>query len=205
MSHYLSVDFISSCASLISTLFFARASQWGWPAGMVSTSVNAYLYYRIGLYGELGLEALYFLSMFYGWYEWRHGGRQHRALPIRYARPRLKILLVILGSVGIVICTLFLENMTDSKVPLWDGSTTAVSLIGQWLTCQKYMECWMVWFVVDALYLGLYVYKGVPFHALKMAVYLVIALMGYWCWRQLWIEQSSRSLYNKTHGCSISS
>jgi nicotinamide mononucleotide transporter len=179
------LDITGSIFSFLSTLFYVLASVWAWPIGIVATLINGSLYGITGIYGDMSLEVIYFISMFYGWYQWRRGGKQHKALPVTRLTPNLSGILAAIGVGGTVVAYFILKNYTNSHVPALDASTTAFSLIAQWMTCKKILECWMVWFCVDAVYVGLYIYKGIPFHSVLLFVYLGMAIAGYIRWYQL--------------------
>jgi nicotinamide mononucleotide transporter len=63
-----------------------------------------------------------------------------------------------------------------------DGFLTAGSLLGQLLTAKKKIENWHTWIVVDVLYVGLYVYKGLHLTAILYAVFVVLAVLGLRAW-----------------------
>jgi nicotinamide mononucleotide transporter len=46
------------------------------------------------------------------------------------------------------------------------------------------MEQWLVWLVVDAITVGLYLYKGIPLTAGLYTLYCALAVAGYLRWRR---------------------
>ena len=78
-----------------------------------------------------------------------------------------------------------LSRFTDSTVPLTDSFGNSLSIIALWMLARKYVEQWLVWFVVDALFFVLYIHKGVPFHGCLYGFYTVMAIVGYWKWLQM--------------------
>ena len=79
----------------------------------------------------------------------------------------------------------FLGTFTNTDVPRIDGFLTAGSLLGQLLLSYKKAENWLVWIVVDVLYVGLYLYKSLVLTAVLYAVFIVLATIGWLKWRQL--------------------
>jgi len=79
----------------------------------------------------------------------------------------------------------FLVTCTDSRVPLADSFTTALSFVGIWALARKYLEQWLIWIVVDVVTCCLYFYKDIPFKASLYALYVVIAIFGYRKWRRM--------------------
>lgn len=84
-----------------------------------------------------------------------------------------------------------LINFTNSNVPYWDAFTTALSIVAMWMLARKYAQQWLAWFIVDAVCVGLYFYKGIYFYSLLYAIYTVIALFGYRKWLRLMRTQSA--------------
>ena len=66
-----------------------------------------------------------------------------------------------------------------------DGFLTAGSLLGQLLLSRKKLENWYVWILVDVLYVGLYLYKGLMLTALLYAIFVVMAIAGARAWSAL--------------------
>ena len=87
---------------------------------------------------------------------------------------------------------LFLATCTDSRVPVADSFTTALSIVGIWALARKYLEQWFIWIVVDIVTSVLYFYKDIPFKASLYALYVVIAIFGYRKWRRMMTEPSER-------------
>lgn len=192
--HYRAADISGSVFSLLSTLLTVRASIWAWPMGIIAVSIDFYLYFTAGLYADMTKEAIYFVSMFYGWYEWLRGGQNHTPLPITRMTADLFKKLFAVVVVAIALAAWILIRFTNSQVPLWDASTTVISLTAQWLTCRKILESWILWFGVDALYFGLYFYKDLPWHGFLYLFYLGCAVVGYWQWQKMMRQERADSL-----------
>ena len=86
---------------------------------------------------------------------------------------------------------LFLTTCTDSRVPIADSFTTALSFVGIWALARKYIEQWFIWIVVDIVTCGLYFYKDIPFKASLYGLYVVIAIMGYFKWKGMMNTQKT--------------
>jgi nicotinamide mononucleotide transporter len=78
-----------------------------------------------------------------------------------------------------------LVTFTNSTVPLADSFTTALSIVGIWALAHKYLEQWFIWIAVDVVTSMLYFYKDIPFKATLYALYVVIAIAGYFKWRKM--------------------
>ena len=193
MDWTLTLDIVGTVIGLVYLWLEYRASIWLWLAGVIMPIVNAWLYYSRGLYADFGMESYYVLAAIYGYLMWRRGKRHDTgerassdiADDIRHASARaiMGILAAIMVAWGALYW--FLSTCTDSTVPILDSLTTAVSIVAMWALAQKYVEQWLLWFVVDLVCTGLYVYKGIPFHGVLYGFYTVMAIIGYRKWHHM--------------------
>lgn len=77
-----------------------------------------------------------------------------------------------------------LSHYTDSQVPYWDGLTTALSIVATWMLAKKKIEHWLLWVFVDAISIGLFIYKDLYPTTLLFLVYTILAVYGYWEWKR---------------------
>ncbi len=182
-AHWL--DIVTTVLGLAYILLEYRASVWMWLAGFLMQALGIVLYYQKGLYADCGMEFYYLAMTVYGYWKWIHGTASKKALPIthfptRLVLPWLAVIAVVWGTIYWLLVT-----FTNSNVPLADSFTTALSIVGIWALAHKYLEQWFIWIAVDVVTCVLYFYKDIPFKASLYALYVVIAIMGYFKWRQI--------------------
>ena len=133
----------------------------------------------------MGLQVVYFVLSLYGWYEWLYGGKGHTALHVsrtparsvaRARRDRRRRSGRLLGR----LTSHFPASRCRTSTP---RSTTA-SLIAQWMMTRKLLENWALWIVLDVVYVGMFIFKGLYLTAANYAVYLALAVMGYVAWKR---------------------
>lgn len=163
-----------------------RADIRLWIVGLVMPVVHGVLYYRSGLYADCAMNVYYVLAGLYGLAVWRRAPKrpQGDAAIGRTPGPvalRLAAAYVVLHAA----IYLLLVRLTNSSVPFWDSLTTALSIVAMWMLARKYVEQWLVWLAVDAVTVGLYLYKEIPLTAALYLLYAVLAFAGYrrWCRR----------------------
>ena len=49
---------------------------------------------------------------------------------------------------------------------------------------RKLLENWLLWTIVDVVYVGMFIYKDLYLTAFNYGVYLVLAVAGYTSWRR---------------------
>ena len=148
------------------------------------------VYYQAGLYADFGIHIYYLLASLYGWWSWkRHRPMVKEAdVPITQMPwanyPLLTLVFVVLW----LLIAWILISFTDSTVPWLDSFTTALSVVGMWMLARKYVEQWIPWIAVDVVCCGLYWYKGLFFTAVLYGLYAVIAVSGYFKWKQMMLK-----------------
>ena len=188
--HWL--DIVTTVLGLAYILLEYRASVWMWLVGFMMQALGIVLYYQKGLYADCGMEFYYLAMTVYGYWKWVRGSGSKQSLPIRHFPKRLILpWLILIGAVWALICWLLI-TFTNSNVPVADSFTTALSIVGIWALAHKYLEQWFIWIAVDVVTSILYFYKDIPFKASLYALYVVIAVMGWFKWREMMKQQKEK-------------
>jgi len=77
-----------------------------------------------------------------------------------------------------------MATWTDAAEPWLDATLTAFSLVAQFWMAQKRVQCWPLWMVLDVIFVGLFLYKGMYITAALYALFTLIALQGWRSWRR---------------------
>ena len=183
LAHWL--DITTTVLGLAYILLEYKASVWMWVVGFFMQVLGIVLYYQKGLYADCGMEFYYLAMTVYGFIAWTRHQQKKQELPIRHFPKRMALIWVLLGLVIWAAIYFLLSRFTNSTVPVADAFTTAFSIVGIWALARKYLEQWFVWIVVDVVTCALYFYKDIPFKASLYAIYVVIAVLGYYKWKSL--------------------
>lgn len=186
-THWL--DILTTILGLIYIWLEYRASIALWVVGIIMPALDVWLYWTHGLYGDAGMAAYYTVAAIYGYAVWKYGKKRGQQageqLPITHFPLRLLVPTVLFFLVAWGITYWVLVNYTNSTVPVLDAFTNALSFVGLWALARKYLEQWLFWIAVDAVCAWLYVAKDIPFKASLYALYVVIAVMGYFKWKRM--------------------
>ena len=181
----------SSCLEAVAVLFgivsvflSVRENIWSWPTAIVNVSLYFALFFESGLYSDMGLQAVYFVLSVYGWYEWLYGGKDHTALKVSRTPRRVWTILAVIALVVWASLGRLTSGLPGVSLPYVDAGTTTTSLIAQWMMTRKLLENWVLWTIVDVVYIGMFIYKGLYLTAFNYAVYLVLAIMGFFAWKK---------------------
>jgi len=161
-----------------------REKAWCWPVGIANVMLFFIIDYQALLYGEMGLQVVYFFLSLYGWYNWLHGGRGDKPLDVTKAswlHNAFLIVLVFLATIGL---GRLLGTYTNTDVPYWDAWTNAMNIAAVWLQTRKKLDNWIFWIVVDVVYVWLFAYKGFYFSSVLFGFYVILAAYGFISWRR---------------------
>jgi nicotinamide mononucleotide transporter len=181
----------TSCLELVAVLFgivsvflSVRENIWSWPTALVNVALYFALFYRSGLYSDMGLQVVYFGLSVYGWYEWLYGGAGRTTLRVTRVPARVWAIVTAIGVVLWATLGKLTSHLPGVALPYVDAATTTVSLIAQWMMTRKLLENWTLWIIVDVVYVGMFIFKGLYLTAGNYAIYLVLAIMGHVAWKR---------------------
>jgi nicotinamide mononucleotide transporter len=168
----------------------ARESVWNFPIGLANVTAFAIVFFRARLFGDAGLQIVYFALTAIGWYLWLFGGAGRTRLRISRAPSTELAVVAILALLATPVLTLYFRHVDDA-LPFLDALTTVLSLAAQWLLNRKYLETWYVWIAVDVLYVPMYVQRDLHLTGLLYVAFLAMAAMGLVEWFRRWRAQST--------------
>jgi len=154
-----------------------------WPVGILNVALLMLVFWTSGLYADAGLQILYVLLGFYGWWAWLYGGHDRTRLVVTGTGAGEAVALAVSGVVLTAALWLFLDRATDSTVPFPDAVTTALSLLATYGQTRKRWESWWLWITADLIYIPLYAYKGLYLTSALYLIFLALCVFGLRQWR----------------------
>ena len=181
MNWFEITGFICGIAGIVLTL---KENIWCFPVGLANVILSLFLFYSQQLYADTLQQLVYIFLLLYGWYQWGKNNNVSSQLPISQSSSKLILycFLVWLGATGILAFTL--THFTNAAAPWPDSAATSLSFIAQWLIAKKKIENWLLWMVVNTLYIAIYLYKGLNLYTFLFAIYLCLAIWGYMQWKK---------------------
>ncbi len=198
------VDVIGSVAGIAGVLcvvLVAKGSIWNYLFGLVNVSMYAYISYKASLYGDAGLNALYYVPMqFIGWWQWRkrgaavseaEAGSNGVQVNARRFTWKQRAVLFVGCSAAVVAGACALEYFGDPQ-PLKDSTTTVLSIVAQALMALAYMEQWILWIITNIVSVVMWcvcVARGEA-HAAVMVIMWVFYLLNSINGLRVWLKLS---------------
>ncbi|MEA2238937.1 MAG: nicotinamide mononucleotide transporter [Thermoanaerobaculia bacterium] len=180
------LEIVAVVFTLANVWLMVKENIWGWPAGIISVLLYLVVFWRSHLYMNAGLQIVYFVLSIHGWYEWLHGGENKTERRIKLASSKMWAVLM---SAGVVLTVGFFwllrATSHDASLPVWDALTTAFSIVGQYMLNTKLVENWLIWAIVDVIYVFMFIDQKLYLTALLYAFFVVLCLKGLIDWRRI--------------------
>ena len=158
-----------------------RSSIHNFWVGIANSAFFLVLFLTARLWADGGLQVVYIVLGFIGWWQWLYGGRDRAALVVGRATP--KTLAACIGFVLVATWGLtLLLGAAHDVAPFWDALTTAISLVAQYLLNAKKVETWLFWMAADIVYIPLYTVKRLDLTAVVYVLFLGLTVIGLRAW-----------------------
>ena len=136
------------------------------------------------LWGDVAMNTLFIAYGVYGLVSWGKEGDENS---VDVLTPAQKLRTIAATFFLLVVSYIVLIH-TNDPLPLLDSITTAGGLIATYLMVKHKLETWIVWFIVDVLYVAQY--WLLPDQALYLmglnVVWTVMAVISYINWKKLY-------------------
>ncbi|MEV0672476.1 nicotinamide riboside transporter PnuC [Mycobacterium sp. NPDC050441] len=154
------------------------------PVGIANCLFFLVLFASARLWADAGLQVLYIVLGFAGWWQWQYGNAGRTPLVVTRARPDQIGWCVGIVVAGTALLTVVLRAAHDAA-PFLDALTTSLSLVAQWLLNGKYLQTWYFWIAADCVYIPLYLSRDLNLTAAIYVVFLMLCLSGLQSWRKV--------------------
>ncbi|MCF8217569.1 MAG: nicotinamide riboside transporter PnuC [Bacteroidales bacterium] len=181
------IELLAMALGLVSIVLQIKQNLWLWPVNIVMVSLYIIVYIDARLYADMSLQVYYLIMSVYGWFYWLYGRKNRKdqkQVPVTRTRKKVWPFLILATIALFVIISYILVNYTDSDVPYLDAFTTSLSFVATWMLARKLIENWIIWIVVDAVSVGLYIFKGLFPTTVLFLVLTILAFKGYHEWKK---------------------
>ena len=150
-------------------------TPWCFAPAAVGAGLLAWLCWKRNILAEAALQGFYVAFAAYG--AWLSSGEQDWTPHSESLHWHLAAIAI---TTGVTLASAWaLTRWTRSALPLTDAFTTVFSLWATWLMVHNHHANWAYWIAIDAVAIVLYAKRGLPLGAALYAIYLVMAVMGW--------------------------
>jgi nicotinamide mononucleotide transporter len=126
------------------------------------------------------------VQTFYGFWKWKQKTDTATVLIIRsitFAETiATGVIMIVLTALIAAIQGYFNTNLSV-ETQLTDSFLTACSIVGTWMLAQKIIQNWLLWIVIDIIYVGLLYQQALWTAALNYALFVALAIYGWYSWQ----------------------
>lgn len=184
------IEAIAVIAGIVSVWFSRKENILVFPTGLINTTLYIYLSFKGHLFGEASVNLYYTIMSIYGWYLWtrRKEDQQTYILQITTSTKKEWIQqLAFFAAFYLVIyfTLIYLKTaFAPEAIPWADAFASATAYTGMWLMAKKKVESWIWWILTNIASIPLYFVKGYAFTSVQFLVLLVLAIAGWYSWKQ---------------------
>lgn len=178
------IEILGIITGLLGVWLTIRKNIWCFPVGIVNVTTYALMFSSEGirLYADAILQCIYLLLLIYGWIQWKKNRKTFDTF--NYPAQLFTTKLIYISFLAYFLLAFFLQEFTNASLPWLDSALTILSLVAQWMIARKLIANWIIWIIVDAVYVPLYFYKGLPLTSILYFIFLLLAVKGYMDWRK---------------------
>jgi nicotinamide mononucleotide transporter len=160
----------------------ARRNLLCWPITLAADVLYLVVFYRARLLSDSLLQLFFVAFTLYGWWHWWRGVRAEGEVRVVPLSSQNMLLALAAGAAGTIFLG-FPARHLNAALPFLDASLASFSLVGSWWQARKHIANWWLWIVVDAVYVGEYIYKDLWLTAVLYGALVALAIVGLQDWR----------------------
>lgn len=182
---YLIIDGIAAISGIFCVVLCAKGKKGQYIWGLLNVVGYVIIAWINKYYGEVMLNALYYLpSQFIGYYLWNKHTDNENNLEGKKLSLKQSIVFLVFITIGIFGYKLVLD-MLDGTGTLLDSASTVISVVANALMMMRYREQWLLWIIIDAITVVMWLLVGDFIMVTMWAVYLINAFYGYYNWTKI--------------------
>lgn len=191
--NYLAANWMEdtgAITSIVGIWLITRRNILCWPVVLIAEVLYMIILFRVQLYSGSLLQIFFMGFTVYGWWYWSRGMREEGE--VRLVRLPMSSMLTGLaaGAAGSVLMGFLMERI-GASLPHLDATLMSYSMVATWWQARKHTVNWLLWIVVDLIYIGEYLYKGLRPTAALYAVLACLAVLGLRDWRRAAATQTA--------------
>lgn len=180
-----SLELLASILGIVSVGLVIARSVWAFPVGILMVSLYGWIFFQVRLYSDMLLQAAFVGLQIQGWLHWTKGPKKasDNRIQVRKLGSIQWLYTCLAIALGTWVLGTLMSRYTNAAIPYLDAGTTATSLTAQWWMNNRYMENWLLWIAVDAVYVYQYSSQHLYYTAGLYAIFFAMAIWGYRNWK----------------------
>jgi nicotinamide mononucleotide transporter len=184
---HIILEAVAATLGVFSVVYSKRNNILVYPTGIISTAIYTYLLFKWNLYGDMIINAYYFIMSIYGWLLWSKKDADSEVLKISamHHKDYINSIIIFVVSVIFVSGVYVYSNMFSYWWAYVDTFITGLFFVGMWLLAKRKIENWIFLIVGDIIAIPLFFYKGYTLSSILYVFLTIIAIYGYLAWKKI--------------------
>lgn len=182
------LSYVILITGILCVLLAAKGNLWNYLFGTLNSVGYAFVSFTNGLYGDMGLNVLFFLpTNVIGFFMWK-SHLESASVEMRGLRVLHQILVALACAAAIGALGFGLSQIKTQNTPYLDATSTILSIAATLLMMWRYKEQWLLYIVLNAVTIvmwGIRLAHGSPeglMMILMWTAFLANAVYGYINW-----------------------
>jgi nicotinamide mononucleotide transporter len=177
------LDWFGFISGVICVYLVVKENDWNWSIGIINSAILFFVFLKGNLYAQVGLQALYVIEGFFGWYKWIQRDKVTKEKVVKINRISFKnvMLCIAIEIVGVLLLYYVFKNTQDAA-PFLDSLITVSSIVAELMLCWKLYESWLVYLVTDFISIGLLMSQGMYITMGTYFAFSALCVMGLYQW-----------------------
>jgi nicotinamide mononucleotide transporter len=184
------LNYVILVTGIFCVVLAAKGNIWNYAFGLVNSLGYAYVSYTNGLYGDLGLNILFFVpTNIIGFFMWqKHLGRD--SVEMRGLKLLHQVYTFLVCAVSIAVLGFALSQIKTQNTPYIDATSTILSIVATFLMMWRYKEQWLLYIVLNIVTIVMWAIRLAngstdgTIMILMWTAFLINAVYGYVNWKK---------------------
>ncbi|MCP3923779.1 MAG: nicotinamide mononucleotide transporter [Desulfobacterales bacterium] len=193
------ISFFALITGILCVVLAAKGSLWTYIYGMFATFSYAYVAYQNNLFGEVGLNLIFFTPMnVVGFVMWKKKmNEQSSTVKMRGLSIRNKIITLLICITSTLILGRLLQMIPEQNTPYIDATTNVLSVVATILMVLRFKEQWLLYITLNIVTIMMWYLRYIngssdgPIMVVMWIAFLVNAVYGYYKWNKNAISEDT--------------
>ncbi len=188
------LEIIAATLTVWCVLLAATNKILNWPISMIASIFYFVIFFENHFFSDAYLQIAFLIFQTYGWWYWSSFNPSKKEKEISKIQKHQMIkLFIVSGFLYVIWLYCYKKFNPTARIPEIDALTTIVSLTALYMQVKHWIENWIVWIVVDLIYIPMYIYGNQIITAFLYILLIVIAIKGYSDWKRISSNQITKA------------
>jgi nicotinamide mononucleotide transporter len=188
------LEIIAATLTVWCVLLAATNKILNWPISMIASIFYFVIFFENHFFSDAYLQIAFLIFQTYGWWYWSNFNPSKKEKEIsKIQKNQMLKLLFVSGFLYVIWLYCYKKFNPTARIPEIDALTTIMSLTALYMQVKHWIENWIVWIVVDLIYIPMYIYGNQIITAVLYVLLIAIAIKGYFDWKRISTNQITKA------------